>query len=148
MAEQVSLEHLGAVRDYVDQHSAITNRECRTATGVGYDTAIKIFGALCAMDILERTGETSGTKYVAPDLEKSNADRITVEHLAIVMDYVVKQGSVTSRRIREVTGLTCDTSIRILGALCSLGMLRKIGSRSPTQYVLAHPRKSRSSRPS
>lgn len=137
VAEQITLEHLRAVLDYVGQHSAITNRECRIATGVGYDSAIKIFGAMCAVGILKRTGETSGSKYVS-HRENPSTDKITVEHLATVMNYAVKHGSVTNRQCRDATGTTYNRSIRIFGALCSMGMLRKIGKASATQYVVTN----------
>lgn len=141
VAEQITLEHLRAVLDYVGQHSAITNRECRIATGVGYDSAIKIFGAMCDVGILRRTGKTSGSKYV-PQRENPSTDKITVEHLATVMNYAVKHGSVTSRQCRDATGASYNGSIRIFGALCSLGMLQKKGKASPTQYVVAGMRTS------
>jgi hypothetical protein len=53
MAEQITLEHVRAVLLFVEKNSAITNREFRTATGLGYDTAIKAFGALCAVGLLK-----------------------------------------------------------------------------------------------
>src|SRR5262245_22633411 len=113
VVEEIKIEHLRAVLDYVGQHSAITNRECRAATGLGYDSAIKIFAALCAVDILKRIGETSRSKYVP----HRSADKITVEHLAIVMNHAVRHGSVTNRQCRDATGATYKGSIRIFGAL-------------------------------
>jgi predicted HTH transcriptional regulator len=142
MSEPITLKHVCAVLDYVGQHNAITNRECRIATGLGYDSAIKMFGALCAVGILKKTGETSGTKYVAQHMKKPSTCEITVEHLATVMDYVVKHGSITDRKCRDATGVTYNSTIRIFGALCSLGLLRKIGKASATQYVVAHIRTS------
>lgn len=140
MAEKITLKHLRTVLDYVGQHSAITNRESRVATGLGYDSAIKMFGALCALSILKKTGEGSVTKYVALHIEKPNVDKITTKHLAAVMDYVVKQGSITNRECRNAIGVTYNSSIRIFGALCSLGMLRKTGESSGTKYVISNLR--------
>jgi predicted HTH transcriptional regulator len=135
VSEQITIEHLFIVLDYVGQHSSITNRECRIATGVGYDSSIKIFAAMCDLGILKRTGETSGSKYV-PERENPSVEKITVGHLATVMNYAVKHGSVTNRQCQDTTGATHNGSIRILGALCSLRMLRKNGKASDTQYVV------------
>ena len=71
MAEQIEVKHLGAVLDYVAKQGAITNRECREVTGLGYDSSIKIFGALCLMGMLRKTGAASGTKYVLPPVAKA-----------------------------------------------------------------------------
>ena len=137
MAEQITLEHVRAVLLYVEQNSAITNREFRVATGLGYDTAIKIFGALCGVGMLRKTGESSGTKYVVAPSAKQNADKISLEDLTSVMDYVAKEGAITNSKCREAFGVSYNNSIRIFGALCSLGMLRKTGKSSTTEYVLA-----------
>ena len=75
MAEAITLDHLRAVMDYVSQHESITNRECRVATGLGYDSAIKIFGALCALGMLKKIGEASGTKYVVADVRTAVPSR-------------------------------------------------------------------------
>lgn len=147
VAEQITIEHLRAVLDYVSQHRAITNRECRIATGVGYDSAIKIFAAMCALGILKRTGETAGSKYV-PQKEIPSTDKITVEHLATVMSFTAKHGSVTNQQCRDATGATYNRSIQIFAALRSLGMLRKKGKTSATQYVVANMRMSGPLRPS
>lgn len=72
MAEQITLEHLRAVMDYVGKHESITNRECRVATGLGYDSSIKIFAALCALGLLKKIGEASGTKYVVATQQQSS----------------------------------------------------------------------------
>lgn len=136
MAEQITLEHVRAVLLYVEQNSAITNREFRIATGLGYDTAIKVLGALCGVGMLRKTGEASGTKYVAPPATKQTADKISVEHLSSVMDFVAKEGAITNSKCRDAFGVSYNHSIRIFGALCSLGMLKKTGKLSSTEYVL------------
>lgn len=92
MAEKITIEHLHAVLNYMDQHSSITNRKCRDETGVGYDSAIKIFGALCATGLLNRIGEKGGTKYVSPYFGKPRPDPNLDEHLTATMDYLMKHG--------------------------------------------------------
>lgn len=135
MAEQITLEHVRTVMLYVEQKSAITNREFRIATGLGYDTAIKIFGALCAVGILRKTGESSCTKYVAAPSAKQSADKISLGDLTSVMDYVAKEGAITNSKCRAAFGFSYNNSIRIFGALCWLGMLRKTGKTSTTEYI-------------
>ena len=147
MFEKITLEHVRQVVAYADQHSAITNRECRIATGLGYDSAIKIFGALCSVGVLKKTGKASGTKYIAGHVGAPNTDGITVEHLTAIMNYVSERGSATSRECQDTAGVTNDTSVRILAALRSLGMLRKEGQLSNTKYSLPMPHKSEPSRP-
>lgn len=147
MAEQITLEHVRAVLLYVEQHSAITNREFRITTGLGYDTAIKVFGALCGVGMLRKTGESSGTKYVAPPAMEKTMDKISIEHLSSVMDYVAKEGTITNGKCRVTLGVSYNNSIRIFGALCSLGMLRKTGKSSTTEYLLVGQPSSAPKRP-
>ena len=64
MSEEIKINHLGAVLDYVTEHGAITNRECRRVTGLGYDSSIKLFSALCSLGMLKKIGESSATKYL------------------------------------------------------------------------------------
>jgi len=137
MAEKITLEHLRIVLDFVSQHNSITNKECRIATGVGYDSSIKIFNALCAGGMLKKSGEKSGTKYFAPPVENISTDNITLEHLSAVLNYVAKQGSVTTLECQEITGVTYNGSIQIPKILRTLGMLRKSGIASDylSRYV-------------
>lgn len=67
MPEEITIEHLGAVLDYVRERGAITNRECRQVTGLNYDSSIKLFSAMCIVGMLRKTGESSATKYVLAD---------------------------------------------------------------------------------
>jgi predicted HTH transcriptional regulator len=75
MAEEIKIEHLGAVSDYVRENGAITNRECRQVTGLSYDSSIKIFGALCLLGMLKKAGESSATKYVSNSRQETTAPK-------------------------------------------------------------------------
>jgi hypothetical protein len=66
MPKLITLQHLEAVLKYVSQNGSITNREFRVITGLGYDSAIKVFSALRTIGMLHRTGQSSTTKYVLP----------------------------------------------------------------------------------
>jgi len=63
-------------------------------------------------------------------------EKITVTHLKKIMDYVEKNGSITNRECRALTGLSYDQGIKLGTALVLLGMLRKEGAGSTTKYVI------------
>jgi hypothetical protein len=140
MAEDISIQDLEMVVAYVASCGAVTNRECRKVTGLGYDSSIKIFNGLCSLGTLRKTGTASATKYVLPgSISKAPDtmnDRITLQHLQDVMDYVGRQGAITNREFRGLTHLSYNSAIKVLGVLCTLGMLKKSGTASATKYIL------------
>lgn len=64
MPQQIKVEHLAKIMDYIEANGAITNRKCREVTKLSYDTAIKIFRGLCILGMVRKEGASSGTKYV------------------------------------------------------------------------------------
>jgi predicted HTH transcriptional regulator len=143
MAEHIGVDHLQSLMDHVTERGSVTNRECRHLTGLGYDSAIKIFGALCTMGTLKKIGEASATKYVLPKDPITQAERVhdhvRIDHIATIVNHASMHGSITNRELRSITGLSYNSAIRIFGALCSLGMLRKVGLNSATKYIVAPP---------
>lgn len=146
MPEQITLKHLDTVLEYVTEQGSITNRECRKATGLGYDSSIKLFGALCTVGLLRKTGGSSATKYILPQ-HALPKEVITMKHLRAVVDYVSKHGSITNRDCRETIGVVYNSCIKLFGALCALGILRKLGANVSTQYVIAHPQEPKPRKP-
>lgn len=140
MAEEISIQDIEMVVAYVASSGAVTNRECRKVTGLGYDSSIKIFNSLCSLGALRKTGTASATKYVLPGIIQHGpdtmSDKITIQHLQDVMGYVGKTGAITNREFRGLTNLSYNSAIKVLGVLCTLGMLRKSGTASATKYIL------------
>lgn len=140
MTEGISIQILEMVVAYVASRGAVTKRECRKATGLGYDSSMKIFNSLCSLGALKKTCTASATKYVlprsTPKAPDTMSDKITVQHLQDVMDYVGQRGAITNREFRGLTNLSYNSAIKVLGVLCTLGMLKKSGTASATKYIL------------
>lgn len=136
MAEQITIEHLRAVMDFVSQNAAITNREFRGSIGLGYDSAIKIFGAMCMARLLKKSGEGVNTKYVALQTSEGAGKQIRLEHLATLMDFLTKNGNITNPQCQILTGLSADDSMRAFDVLRKVSMLRKTPASATDTYEL------------
>ena len=60
--EQTTIKHLEEIMTYVAKNGSITNREFRGLTALSYNCAIRTFGILCSLGILNKTGANSATK--------------------------------------------------------------------------------------
>ena len=55
--------------DYVQLKGSITNRECRRLLDSSYDETIRLLGKLTTAGKLNRVGQSSGTKYILPEVQ-------------------------------------------------------------------------------
>lgn len=57
-----------------------------------------------------------------------------------VVRFVERNGSITNRECREILNLSYDNSIKLLGGLSRMGVLRRHGVSSATKYLLSKRR--------
>lgn len=60
---EVTEELKQKVIHFVEQHSFISNKQCRVLLGIGYEQAIVLLNTLVESGELVREGKTSGVKY-------------------------------------------------------------------------------------
>jgi hypothetical protein len=58
---------LSKVKEHINAHGSITNRELRRIAGITYDEAIRFFKEATDRRVLLRVGKASGTRYIRPD---------------------------------------------------------------------------------
>ncbi|MCT2582363.1 AAA domain-containing protein [Actinophytocola gossypii] len=110
--------------------------------------AREVLTRMVSAGLLERTGQTRGTRYVLPGSVASTGEPerlwatrtvVTDEDRARVLHAAGRQ-ALTNEIVRDLLGVDADAARTTLAAMVAEGLLDKQGQRRGTRYVLAEPR--------
>jgi ATP-dependent DNA helicase RecG len=98
---------------------------------------------LVDVGLLNRVGDRGGTHYVlSQELRSPAAFRMSPNELLELVLGAAREGALTNRKVREVTGLSREEALEVLDLLVRSGRLLRRGERRGTHYILdpQHPK--------
>lgn len=116
----------------------LTNQRARQLLNTGRDGAGAALRRLVEVGLLTREGQRGGSRYqLASGLAPPAGLRLTREELRRLVVEMAHLAPATNQMVRERTGLDRQDVLSLFESLVADGVLRRVGERRGTRYVLA-----------